>query len=54
MSCFSVIATAQVYIEVVVKLYTTAVAALLLHYMPSLYTGSIRESVDALCRLICT
>ena len=52
-SCSNIIAVAQACIEAVVGLITIAVAALLLRYMPSLYTGSIHESVDALCRSIC-
>ena len=54
MSCSNVIAMVHACIEVVVGLITTTVAALSLCYMPSLYTGSMRESVDALHRSICT
>ena len=53
-SCSSIIATAQACVKVVVGSCTTAVATLLLHYMLSLCTGSIRKSVAALCRSICT
>ena len=54
MSCSNVITAVQACVEVLVGLNTTAVAALSLRYMPSLYTGSICESEDALCRSICT
>ena len=54
MSCSSGITTGQACVEVVVGLSTTTVAALSLCYMPSLYTRSIHESVDAWCMSICT
>ena len=54
MSCSNIIVTAQACVEALVGLNTTAVAALLPRYMPSLCTWSIHESVDALCILICT
>ena len=54
MSCCNIIAMVQACVEVVVGLNTTAVTALLLYYVLSLYTGSVHELVVALCRCICT
>ena len=50
-SCSNIIIAVQACIEAVVGLITTAVAALSLRNMLSLYTWSIHESVDALCEI---